>query len=134
MNTVRKLALSMMILGFVLGGTGAVLAAPVVGDQWTIGNFCVGVDLEFMRQFTNLVVRGGVSAYRSLITTTGSPCFDTRHNLSQTINVFLRKKLWGFTLPDGEKLIMWQIEDIAGAYGYTWLAPDQKKKTPEHLV
>jgi hypothetical protein len=102
------------------------VAEPVAGDPWTIGNFCVGVDLNFMREFTNRVVRGGMPAYQSIITTKGSPCFDLRHNLTDTVDVVLKERLWRFTLPEGEELVMWRVEDTKGIQGYTWMAPDQE--------
>ncbi len=126
MKTIRDwTAVAVLSLGLLAISTTPVAAEPVVGEKWTIGNFCVGVDLNFMRQFTNLVVRGGVPAYQSLITREGSPCFDLQHNLTTTVNVFLREKLWGFTLPEGEELVMWRVEDTKGVHGYTWMSPDQ---------
>jgi hypothetical protein len=130
MKTIRNwTAVAALSLGLLAISTAPMAAEPVVGEQWTIGNFCVGVDLNFMRQFTNLVVRGGVPAYRSIITTKGSPCFDMRHNLADTVNVFLKEKLWGFTLPEGKKLVMWRVEDTKGIQGYTWMPLDREQNS-----
>jgi len=118
---------SALVLGLVAFSTPAV-AEPVVGDSWNLGSFCTNVDLEFMRAFTNLVVRGGIPAYQTLITTEGSPCYDRRHNLAGSVSVVLKEKLWGFTLPDGEELVMWRVEDMNGVRGYTWLGPDLIKR------
>jgi hypothetical protein len=126
MKTIRNWTATIALtIALIIPYGNVAVAEPVAGDPWIIGNFCVGVDLNFMREFTNRIVRGGVPAYRAIVTTKGSPCFDLRHNLTDTVNVILRERLWRFTLPEGEKLVMWRVEDAKGAQGYTWLSPDQ---------
>ena len=125
MKKFRNLAAVAVVLSLVAFSGTPATAEPSVGDSWDLGSFCINVDLEFMRKFTNIVVRGGMPAYKTIITTKGSPCFDKRHSLAKSVLVVLKEKLWGFTLPDGEKLIMWRVEDVQGVEGYTWLEVDR---------
>lgn len=115
-----------LAFGLVAFSTPATAEGQAVGDKWTIGNFCMNVDREFMRKFTNLVVRGGTAAYQAIITTPGSPCYESRHRMFSPVIVTLKERLWGFILPSGEELIMWLIVDQYGLEGYTWLIPDRK--------
>lgn len=126
MNTVRKLALSVALVSiFTMWDGGSVLADGVVGEKWTVGNYCARVDLDFIRQFTDVVVRGGYEAYMTIVSRPNGPCYDVRVHGIDPAQVILKERMWGFTLPDGEELVMWRVEDANGVQGYTWLSPDQ---------
>lgn len=120
MKMIRNWAAAALALSLVALSSTPATAEPVVGEQWTIGNYCVDVDRKFMRMFTDYLVRGGVAAYQTFVTREGSPCYDTRHHDIKAANVTVKERLWDFTLPDGEKLVLWRVEDVNGNIGYTW--------------
>lgn len=96
----------------------------VVGDQWTIGNYCLGDSVVMIREFTNAIVRGGMETYKAIIMDPNSPCSDIRTEPgAQPVQVTLVKRMWSFVLPGGEELIMWEVVDRGGNKGYTWLLP-----------
>lgn len=112
-----------LVVGLVAFSTPAT-ADFVAGDTWPVGNYCIGVDREFIRQFTAAVVRGGFESYMAIVSPPSSPCYDVRFHSIQPVNVTLKERLWGFTMPDGENLVMWEVEDPQGNMGYTWLSPN----------
>ena len=132
---IKNLMLSMtLILGLGTGGpalAGGEHDAPashlytgshVVGDQWRTGNYCVGENSEFIRRFTDEIVRGGVNVYWRFMNEPQTPCYDARiHSFISAIVVTLKKKMWSFELPSGEKLTMWLAADLNGALGYVWI-------------
>ena len=61
------------------------------------------LDVEFMRDFTNAIVRGGLDTYKKIVSDPASPCVDIRaHPGQQPVPVTLVKKMWDFVLPHGE--------------------------------
>ena len=114
---------AVLALGLVAFSTPAMTGEP--GDLWTIGSYCIGDDPEFIRNFTDAIVRGGIDTYREFMNNPVVPCFDTRmHGNIKPVQVVLVENLWDFTLPGGEALTMWVIEDSNGRRGYTWIAPE----------
>lgn len=122
----KSLILSLFLVLFTFGGTGAVIAGPPnthsIGDKVLFTNYCVIDDLEFIRKFTDVLVRDGMPAYQALITGGNLPCYDSRFHkfINTPVSLQLTKRLWGFELPSGEQLVMWKIEDRVGAVGYAW--------------
>ncbi len=120
MKKVWILAVAALALGLVAVSSTPARAEPVVGETWVIGNYCTNVDLLFMRMFTEHLSRGGVPAYQAFVTQEGSPCLDIRHHPIKETSVTVEERLWAFTLPDGEELVLWRVEDKGGTVGYTW--------------
>jgi len=124
MKNIRSWTLAALIAAFAVFYPGTVVAEPEVGQKWNVANYCVGVDEEFIRQFTDAVVRGGTTVYQNMVSRPGGPCYDTRAHNTEVIRVTLMKRLWAFDVPTGEKLVMWLAEDTNGVEGYVWLGPD----------
>lgn len=114
---VKTIALS---IGFALVAFAALAWTP--GDFLFVQAGCVGVDLDFMEDFTAAVIRGGYATYTKMIQSPDIPCYDVRI-LSNTepVQVRLKEKLWKFEVLGGEKLNMWLAEDSAGTPGYVWI-------------
>jgi len=116
-----------LIAGLLLGIAPFIAPATAQesGDTWTVGSYCIGGDPKFIGDFTDAIVRGGLETYRAIMRDTESPCYDTRmHSNIKPVQVVLIEKLWDFTLPGGEALTMWVIQDVNGRRGYTWLTPE----------
>lgn len=112
-----------LALGLVAFSTPA--TAGESGDPWTVGSYCLGDNSEFIRRFTDAIVRGGIDTYRGYMDNPAIPCYDTRmHPRVPAVRVVLVEKLWDFTLPGGEALTIWVIEDANGRRGYTWITPE----------
>ena len=145
MTLIKNLILAVMLI-FSLAACGATTPAPPVtsvpdaaitdeqalaerqrtsayisGDLFYANAYCVGEDLEFIRNFSDDIVRNGVERYFELMRAPSIPCYDMRlHNVSPIV-VILQEKLWRMTLPSGEELDMWFAEDEDGTRGYVWV-------------
>ncbi len=81
---------------------------PQPGQVVMVHAYCVGVDREFMRRFTEVLTVRGMEAYRQIMGSDTIPCFDSRvHDLTPQ-PVVLRTYLWDVILPSGEELQFWE--------------------------
>ncbi len=120
----KKFWFAILLLGLVAFSTPATAEEAASGDKYTIGNYCLGIDPEFIRSFTDALTKGGLDLYKKMLADPANPCIDTRmHTQYRPVQVFLVKWLWDFKLPGGEELAMWEIIDRGGNRGYTWLMP-----------
>ncbi len=129
MRKIWILTVAALALGLVAMSSTPAKAEPIVGEYWNIGSYCTNVDQTFMRMLTGHIVSGGVAAYQAFVSHEGSPCYDIRYHDIRIIKVKIMERLWGFTLPDGEELVLWRVEDKGGTVGYTWFSADAEPGT-----
>ena len=91
------------------------------GPQHVAHAFCNTEDVDFMKKFTKALVEGGRNAY-DLLMRGPTPCYDIRwHSKVQPVPVTILEKMWVFTMPEGEVLEMWKIQDASGKIGFSWI-------------
>ena len=122
----KALLLSFLLALFVFGIAPFAKAEPPksfsVGEVLSFYSFCVADSPKFIRKFTDVLVRYGMSAYKTLVLEKDFPCYDYRAqtNIAFPLKLTLVKRLWAFELPSGEQLVMWKVKDTEGALGYGW--------------
>ena len=124
----KKIWLLAAVLAMGIAPFSTPATANEPGDEWTVGSYCIGTDLEFIRKFTDDIVRGGIEVYRHYMSDPSAPCYDTRmHPQIQPVGVVLVERLWAFSVLGGEELIMWVVEDNTGMRGYSWFSPAESE-------